>query len=124
MEVLREACIHIVSHILGRLCFNPCFDGSVERGSSPRGVLDRQAAGFNPCFDGSVERGECGAYEGPGRTEVSILVLMEVLREADAHRTARDERKYGFNPCFDGSVERGSSVIRIFSLTKMFQSLF
>ena len=37
---------------------------------------------FNPCFNGSVERGS-GADSAPGfPLRVSILVLMEVLREA------------------------------------------
>ena len=40
------------------------------------------------------------------RDRVSILVLMEVLREAP-RLPAVFQSKGGFNPCFNGSVERG-----------------
>ena len=36
---------------------------------------------FNPCFDGSVERGKIETRELKKENDVSILVLMEVLRE-------------------------------------------
>ena len=39
-------------------------------------------SGFNPCFNGSVERGRAGIASDGGGHVVSILVLMEVLREA------------------------------------------
>ena len=44
-------------------------------------------AGFNPCFNGSVERGYPKNAISSISSLVSILVLMEVLREVDA--TAR-----------------------------------
>ena len=37
---------------------------------------------------------------------VSILVLMEVLREVPG-KSASDSVRSCFNPCFNGSVERG-----------------
>ena len=85
-------------------CFNPCFNGSVERGKGcPAGVIHSKS--FNPCFNGSVERGWLPASERR-RDSVSILVLMEVLREADIAKALKSTSK-SFNPCFNGSVERG-----------------
>ena len=54
---------------------------------------------------------------------VSILVLMEVLREALPRALRRHGRK-GFNPCFNGSVERGRSRARARDGESGFQSLF
>ena len=65
-------------------CFNPCFDGSVARGSDSHAYARPRKQGFNPCFDGSVARGS-------GR------------RNPKANETC-------FNPCFDGSVARGPGV--------------
>ena len=61
--------------------FNPCFNGSVERGEMTCLELELDEAGFNPCFNGSVERGFAKALPKAGGDAVSILVLMEVLRE-------------------------------------------
>ena len=49
-----------------------------------------RSEGFNPCFNGSVERGKA-ALEllNEAGENVSILVLMEVLREA---RPAANDR--------------------------------
>ena len=54
---------------------------------------------------------------------VSILVLMEVLREAKID-IIMDISPRSFNPCFNGSVERGKSRSRKISAHSMFQSLF
>ena len=62
---------------------------------------------FNPCFNGSVERGAGRQCEEGDRIGVSILVLMEVLREAVLNANSAGRRK-SFNPCFNGSVERGA----------------
>ena len=40
---------------------------------------------------------------------VSILVLMEVLREA-RRLASRKPKGFCFNPCFNGSVERGPHI--------------
>ena len=45
--------------------------------------------GFNPCFNGSVERGDHDFYIMVFRDLVSILVLMEVLREGDCGHSAQ-----------------------------------
>ena len=66
----------------------------------------RSTASFNPCFNGSVERGVRADSLESGPVRVSILVLMEVLREGPQKRRARRQRRC-FNPCFNGSVERG-----------------
>ena len=85
--------------------FNPCFNGSVERGVL-RSTMPMPTTCFNPCFNGSVERGRVGPIPFVDLDRVSILVLMEVLREANPPR--RGGEKYSrFNPCFNGSVERG-----------------
>ena len=85
MEVLREGGADGATYGIWA-GFNPCFNGSVERG---RAVIDIVilTVSFNPCFNGSVERGQ---------------TLNE--RESD--------RDTGFNPCFNGSVERGRSGMR------------
>ena len=55
MEVLREEDF-VERFALKAQSFNPCFNGSVERGQ--RVAHDQHAVvGFNPCFNGSVERG-------------------------------------------------------------------
>ena len=56
MEVLREAKLNADTQLLLQ-CFNPCFNGSVERGAEK-------------------------VRKSNGHVPVSILVLMEVLREA------------------------------------------
>ena len=47
------------------------------------------------------------AYDVLSEEHVSILVLMEVLRE-DYSTSSIESTRSGFNPCFNGSVERGS----------------
>ena len=55
---------------------------------------------------------------------VSILVLMEVLREVPRDRRG-DHRTVCFNPCFNGSVERGAHLLSCLNpKSKRFQSLF
>ena len=54
---------------------------------------------------------------------VSILVLMEVLREAKNSKT-KHQKLLRFNPCFDGSVERGHEAIAHGMVREKFQSLF
>ena len=51
----------------------------------------RKFFGFNPCFNGSVERGQRYGIQSYKGHSVSILVLMEVLREAD--QNFRDQRR-------------------------------
>ena len=59
----------------------------------------------------------------PATEKVSILVLMEVLREASSLRAVSVEWR-SFNPCFNGSVERGGDIILGRILYSQFQSLF
>ena len=79
MEVLRED-MHGIKSRNGQDRFNPCFNGSVERGQ-PFSSTHVTFFCFNPCFNGSVERGTTARDQTRGVSEVSILVLMEVLRE-------------------------------------------
>ena len=78
----------------------------VLREGGCRGLLSHGTPGFNPCFNGSVERGQRGRLDGAPLHAVSILVLMEVLREGDKPAMKKPP-KNSFNPCFNGSVERG-----------------
>ena len=74
MEVLREAALP---------------------SSVPIGLI-----GFNPCFNGSVERGArrlCPAHYN--KAQVSILVLMEVLREGRPYCRG-DAVEQGFQSLF------------------------
>ena len=56
MEVLREGCARREEGIRGQ-GFNPCFNGSVERGMIASSLQNPSTLRFNPCFNGSVERG-------------------------------------------------------------------
>ena len=49
--------------------------------------------GFNPCFNGSVERGRSTRTHYHGIDPVSILVLMEVLREDIRPRVGGRDRR-------------------------------
>ena len=69
------------------------------------------AFGFNPCFNGSVERGEGASVNEVVKEAVSILVLMEVLREGKVS-VQNPLSASSFNPCFNGSVERGPTAPR------------
>ena len=93
--------------------FNPCFNGSVERGSRS-GLGGEGKKCFNPCFNGSVERGLWSLAKGRAGLKVSILVLMEVLREGRSAAPPSDNCALCFNPCFNGSVERGSATAAAF----------
>ena len=110
MEVLREEiCFHFQPPL--STGFNPCFNGSVERGHK---------RGTKPSADSvsilvlmEVLREAFGSTRNPaGRRAVSILVLMEVLREASSSMSVEPRCNPGFNPCFNGSVERGRSSVR------------
>ena len=79
--------------------FNPCFNGSVERGFLRLAGRPFRALSFNPCFNGSVERGAMG------------------LEQAEPWQP-------GFNPCFNGSVERGFEETFHHTDDPAFQSLF
>ena len=63
MEVLREEDVWdtTIFHFPG---FNPCFNGSVERGY-PRSIFGVGIFCFNPCFNGSVERGQIDGADCP-----------------------------------------------------------
>ena len=80
MEVLREG-LGRRPALLRRTRFNPCFNGSVERGLYLLTKTHLTFFGFNPCFNGSVERGKPSSKKSFGIAS--------------------------FNPCFNGSVERG-----------------
>ena len=54
---------------------------------------------------------------------VSILVLMEVLREGERLKIAFG-KPFRFNPCFNGSVERGLTTLELRADDLVFQSLF
>ena len=112
-----------------RNSFNPCFNGSVERGGCLPTVSMRlcrvsilvlmevlrevfpSRAELCPCPVSILVLMEVLREEKPPGSSiqgafVSILVLMEVLREAVWPRQAK-ARAASFNPCFNGSVERG-----------------
>ena len=83
MEVLREVSAGCrCDQYHG--CFNPCFDGSVERG--PKSVAGLKAVFLLVSIlvlmevlrEGHNPRSQCN-----GTVYVSILVLMEVLREEE-----------------------------------------
>ena len=104
MEVLRED-REVERPERGPDGFNPCFDGSVERGIDyPAPALRRHVVSILVLMEVLREAKHASRFKG--QSYVSILVLMEVLREEDAgdlfgwHNSC-------FNPCFDGSVERG-----------------
>ena len=70
-----------------------------------------------------VLREDCRTFRAGRADEVSILVLMEVLREGQLSR-ARPHHLLRFNPCFNGSVERGPGRCANTKSPSPFQSLF
>ena len=80
--------------------------------------------GFNPCFNGSVERGFEDDPRDHAPIEVSILVLMEVLREAGIDLAPKKTRR-GVSILVLMEVLREEFVMVTRSLTiTPFQSLF
>ena len=55
---------------------------------------------------------------------VSILVLMEVLREIDVAVAMLRDKRCCFNPCSNGSTTRDMSQRTVCSHNLQFQSLF
>ena len=64
-----------------KMSFNPCFNGSYSSGFSWCYPL-KCYSGFNPCFNGSYSSGRTQIETVSHVTEVSILVLMEVILQA------------------------------------------
>ena len=78
--------------------------------------------GFNPCFNGSVERGFPSSDVLILISAVSILVLMEVLREADVAPVA--DRAAGVSILVLMEVLREDANSARFAKIFRFQSLF
>ena len=80
MEDVKERLFLRRKRTLG-LSFNPCFNGRCKR-TIP--VLGRDADGdssFNPCFNGRCKRTIFLVRHGKQDVVVSILVLMEDVKE-------------------------------------------
>ena len=148
MEVLREVAASRSWNFRIHICFNPCFNGSVERGHLWR-LPQRRQREVSILVLMEVLREARAILEGsPDPTRVSILVLMEVLREdrepvycgprvvavsilvlMEVLREVGDGARHldsipRFNPCFNGSVERGRGQPRNEIGADWFQSLF
>ena len=66
--------------------------------------------GFNPCSNGSTTRDADASVTTSGTDTVSILVLMEVLRERFCDKSSPEPTSPGFNPCSNGSTTRDLSL--------------
>ena len=61
---------------------------------------------FNPCFNGRCKRTRQTCKRICNGRGVSILVLMEDVKEHDIYRAGRTPPITGFNPCFNGRCKR------------------
>ena len=106
MEVLREA--DQITYLRREMknCFNPCFNGSVERGRSAARKKKIWTFCFNPCFNGSVERGT-GSGSGAPHCNSCFNPCFNGSVERGLPANPHTARGWRFNPCFNGSVERG-----------------
>ena len=77
--------------------FNPCFDGSVERGPPTRTLPYPRGVSILVLME--VLREVTASLSGGEKHGVSILVLMEVLREAYP-RSESDTSDRGFQSLF------------------------
>ena len=91
-------------------CFNPCSGGSIALGPHRLPGCSRvRHASFNPCSGGSIALGgQCASQRCP-ESQVSILVLVEVLPWGCCHNT-KDNLviRLRFNPCSGGSIALGT----------------
>ena len=126
---MLRACSHTYS-------FNPCSNGITTRDTITRNGTDYDLC-FNPCSNGITTREIDEAIERLIKTHVSILVLMELLRETNAHHptmhgfiivsilvlmellreipvlTGRGAQpSWCFNPCSNGITTREHTKIR------------
>ena len=146
MELLRECKAGFVTYA-AEVCFNPCSNGITTRvfRSCPPRVLPVQC--FNPCSNGITTRvvqgfiadgyvksfNPCsnGITTRVGNRElsilllslVSILVLMELLRELFFF-SAIKRSGICFNPCSNGITTRVCTGGGFPSVFRRFQSLF
>ena len=61
--------------------FNPCFNGRCKRTNTFRCSRKTAELSFNPCFNGSCKRTQFKRVYAVHAKKVSILVLMEVVKE-------------------------------------------
>ena len=61
--------------------------------------------GFNPCFNGRCKRTMIEKNADIVFHVVSILVLMEDVKELKT-ATKPEDMTFGFNPCFNGRCKR------------------
>ncbi len=78
---------------------------------------------FNPCFNGRCKRTKEISNVVNKQRLVSILVLMEDVKELSAKRF-RPDLFSGFNPCFNGRCKRTDDRTDSKEEILAFQSLF
>jgi len=86
--------------------FNPCFNGSCKRTGQELKFSSEQLECFNPCFNGSCKRTMASNMLYIYYRNVSILVLMEVVKELMPEVLRVGNVILSFNPCFNGSCKR------------------
>ncbi len=63
------------------MCFNPCFNGRCKRTGQQGRAEKLIERCFNPCFNGRCKRTMTSEADTESRIFVSILVLMEDVKE-------------------------------------------
>ena len=87
-------------------CFNPCFNGSCKRTSFATPNLAQSLQVSILVLMEVVKELLTKLDIIITRFEVSILVLMEVVKERKETGDASEKTKKSFNPCFNGSCKR------------------
>ena len=89
MEDVKEPYIFIIMYIIIKYSFNPCFNGRCKRTGIIINTYNELLC-FNPCFNGRCKR-TCWKILGKtGPKEVSILVLMEDVKEQEQYSIKQD----------------------------------
>ncbi len=73
----------------GLKCFNPCFNGRCKRTMTTNITTSNTYMSFNPCFNGRCKRTRIWVIFPQCFFLVSILVLMEDVKEQEEEETIR-----------------------------------
>ena len=98
--------LHFLQNCLTCLrCFNPCFNGFMDKEQLTAAQEQIAALSFNPCFNGFMDKEHTGKAPGCEFIVVSILVLMDSWIKSSISSQFLETR-LGFNPCFNGFMDK------------------
>ena len=90
-----------------------------------RRFLNSNFQSFNPCFNGRCKRTKCWIDQHSGQNGVSILVLMEDVKELGIHSVLKTmQRNVSILVLMEDVKELAKSLAPKPESTAMFQSLF